>query len=327
MNWWRKSEPEQQQPAMGDGIHVTMDDLLVCQNLGRLLALRPDPRNVGRRHGQYLSRMKGRGMEFSEVRAYQQGDDIRAIDWRITARTGKTHTKLYDEERERPIFVLLDLSASMDFGSTLYLKSTQACYLAAALAWSAFNGGDRIGLVAMTPSGLTEVPARPRRQGLTAVLERICECQQQHLAHQQQAAQSPTLAQAAEHLRRHAHTGALIAVISDFQQLNDDSRQALSLLKRHNQVMTFQVVDPLEQNLADVCQQDLAVTDGLRSGNLTLSSSITQRAYRQYIQQGLAQRQHVLAQLTRHQYLISAASNLEQQLQHQGQQPNDGVNE
>ncbi|MBD1390252.1 DUF58 domain-containing protein [Neiella sp. HB171785] len=324
MNWWRKSEPEQQQPAIGDGIHVTMDDLLGCQSLSRLLALRPDPRNVGRRHGQYLSRMKGRGMEFSEVRAYQQGDDIRAIDWRITARTGKTHTRLYDEERERPIFVLLDLSASMHFGSTLYLKSTQACYLAAALAWSAFNGGDRIGLVAMTPAGLTEVPARPRRQGLTAVLERICECQQQHLA-QPQLSEQPTLAQAAEHLRRHAHTGALIAVISDFQQLNDDSRQALSLLKRHNQVMTFQIVDPLEQNLADVCQHDLCITDGHQTGNLTLSSSLTQRAYRQYIQQGLAHRQSVLAQLTRHQYLISAASSLEQQLQHHGQDLDEGA--
>ncbi|MBW8190432.1 DUF58 domain-containing protein [Neiella marina] len=319
MNWWRTSKQQLPKPDLGDGVHVSMEDLLACQKLAGLLALRPDPRNVGRRHGQYLSRMKGRGMEFSEVRVYQQGDDIRAIDWRITARTGKPHTKLYDEERERPIFILLDLNASMKFGASLYLKSAQACYLAAGLAWSAFSGGDRIGIVTATSSGLREVPARPRRQGLTAVLETIVESHQQLLQAPPEQTLGSSLASAAEHLRRHAHTGALIAVISDFQHMDDATRQGLSLLKRHNQVMTFQLYDPLEQQLADVCQHDLCISDGSNTGNLNLSNKTVQQNYRQFIEQRQRMRTDSLSQLSRHQYQINAAVSLEQQLQQHGQ--------
>ena len=95
--------------------------------------------------GGYLSRQKGRGMEFDEARHYLPGDDIRAIDWRVTARTGKTHTKIYREERERPVFILCDLTASMQFGSQLLLKSVQAAHIAALLSWAAAARGDKVG--------------------------------------------------------------------------------------------------------------------------------------------------------------------------------------
>ncbi|MCM2679223.1 DUF58 domain-containing protein [Echinimonas agarilytica] len=316
MKWWSSENQSeaQAQLTLGDGIHITMNDLLACQPLAGLLSLRPDPRLVGRRHGQYLSRMKGRGMEFSEVRAYQQGDDIRAIDWRITARTGKAHTKLYEEERERPVFILLDLSASMRFGSSLYLKSTQACYLAAALAWSSFKGGDRVGMVCLTDHQFSEVPARARRQGLTHVLETIEDSHQHHLAEQGQSP-SNRLGQALEHLRRHAHTGAMIAVISDFQSLDAESEQALAMLKRHNQIMTFNIFDPLEQHLAEKFKGDLCVSDGVESGLLNLSNNSVRDDYQQRVMRQQQYCRQVLSQVTRHQYKLSAAISLEQQLQ------------
>lgn len=315
MNWFsRLSNTEAATPELGDGIEVEMADLLACQPLGQLLSLRPDPRQVGRRHGQYLSRMKGRGMEFSEVRAYQQGDDIRAIDWRVTARTGKTHTRLYEEERERPVFIFLDLSASMRFGSSLYLKSTQASYLAAALAWSAFTGGDRIGLVCLTHKGTFEVPARPRRKGLTQVLEAIEQSHKQHLD-ELDGNKPQSFAEALEHLRRHAHTGSLIALISDFQAMDSDAEQALSLLSRHNQLMSFSIEDPLEQELAQQCRSDICVTDGQSQGLLQLSSSRVREQYQQRLARQQSYCRHVLGQISRHQYRLTAAQPLQQQLQ------------
>lgn len=315
MNWFSHTQATAAQtPPLGNGIQVEMSDLLACQPLGQLLSLRPDPRQVGRRHGQYLSRMKGRGMEFSEVRAYQQGDDIRAIDWRVTARTGKTHTRLYEEERERPVFLFLDLSASMRFGSSLYLKSTQASYLAAALAWSAFTGGDRIGIVCLTPQGTLETPALPRRRGLTQTLETIVQSHQQHLL-QLGTEKENHFAEAIEHLRFHVHTGALVALISDFQSMDVKAEQALNLLGRHNQLMSFAITDPLEQELAQQCQSDLCVTDGQNEGLLQLSSRKVRNEYQQRMTQQQRYCSRVLNQLSRHQYAMSAALPLQEQIQ------------
>ena len=315
MSWFsRLPHSPAQTPPLGDGIQVEMADLLACQPLGQLLSLRPDPRQVGRRHGQYLSRMKGRGMEFSEVRAYQQGDDIRAIDWRVTARTGKTHTRLYEEERERPVFIFLDLSASMRFGSGLYLKSTQASYLAAALAWSAFAGGDRVGMVCLTPDGTFEVPAKPRRQGLTQVLEVIEKGHAQHL-NEPKLNQHQSFSEALEHLRRHAHTGSLLTLISDFQAMDSKAEQALTLLSRHNQLMTFTIDDPLEQHLAQQCHSDVCITDGHSDGLLQLSNHKVRQQYQERMLHQQNYCHQVLGPLSSHHYRLTAAKSLQQQLQ------------
>ncbi len=95
-------------------------------------------------------------MNFSEVRPYQAGDDIRAIDWRVTARTGKTHTKLFTEEREQPVMLLIDLGTSMKFGSQLLLKSVQAAHFASLLSWLAVSEQDRIGAIIYTGTKLIE---------------------------------------------------------------------------------------------------------------------------------------------------------------------------
>ena len=106
-----------------DGIHLGVKELLQYRQFANLLDLTPRRTPQARLAGSYLTKHKGRGMEFDEARHYQPGDDIRAIAWRVTARTGKTHTKVYREERERPVFILCDMSSSMQFGTQLLLKS------------------------------------------------------------------------------------------------------------------------------------------------------------------------------------------------------------
>jgi uncharacterized protein (DUF58 family) len=112
-------------------------------------------------------------MEFDEVRHYQTGDDIRAIDWRVTARTGKTHTKLFREELERPVLIATDLSASMHFGSQLLFKSVQAAHLASLVAWHAKNRGDRLGGIVFNQHEHLELKPRSRKEGVLHYLHAL----------------------------------------------------------------------------------------------------------------------------------------------------------
>ena len=128
----------------------------------QLLELAPKVRIKNTLAGQYLAPHKGRGMEFAEVRHYQHGDDIRSIDWRVTARTGETHTKLFQEDREQPIVLLVDLRSPMWFGSKNCFKSVLASHIASVLAWAGLDAGERVGGIAMTNSGLFEIKRRGR---------------------------------------------------------------------------------------------------------------------------------------------------------------------
>ena len=130
---------------LSNGIELTINELIRYQSKSSLINLAASNSLHGKMSGNYLARSKGRGMEFDEVRHYQNGDDIRAIDWRVTARTGKTHTKLFREEIERPVLIATDLSENMHFGSQLLFKSVQAAHVASLVAWHAKSRGDRIG--------------------------------------------------------------------------------------------------------------------------------------------------------------------------------------
>lgn len=199
--------------------------------------------------GGFLSAFRGRGMEFHESRLYQPGDDIRAIDWRVTARSGSTHTKVYREERERPVILWVDLQQSMFFGTRNYYKSVLAARLAALLAWSSVQHGDRLGGLVFSEQDHFE--ARPRR-GKAAVLHFI----RQLVAHQawlqkpQDGAVTENIAyQALNRLRQVTRPGSLVVLISDFRFLDDGCRIHLAQLARHNDVVLLFTHDPLEQAL------------------------------------------------------------------------------
>ena len=124
--------------------------------------------------GGHLSAFRGRGMEYHESRPYQPGDDIRAIDWRVTARSGRTHTKVYREERERPVLLWLDLTRSMFFGTQTCFKSVLASKLAALLAWSSVQHGDRLGYLFFSEQQHVEIrPARGKHTALQFIQQLV----------------------------------------------------------------------------------------------------------------------------------------------------------
>ena len=228
--------------------------------------------------GGHMSAFRGRGMEYHESRPYQPGDDIRSIDWRVTARSGQTHTKVYREERERPVLLWLDLSRSMFFGTQVCFKSVLAAKLAALLAWSSVQHGDRLGYLVFCEHQHSEF--RPRR-GKPAALRFI----QQLATH---AAWDRTMdamdepqsgLKALRRLRQVTRPGSLVVLLSDFRFLDDDCRGQLVELARHNDVVMIHCYDPLEKALPPPGYY--RVTDGDNSVDLDSSRPVLRAQYRQ----------------------------------------------
>jgi uncharacterized protein (DUF58 family) len=234
-----------------------------------------------RTSGGHLSAFRGRGMEYHESRPYQPGDDIRSIDWRVTARSGQTHTKIYREERERPVLLWLDLSRSMFFGTQVCFKSVLASKLAALLAWSSVQHGDRLGYLVFSEQ--QHIESRPNR-GRPAALRFI----QQLAAHtawdMEDGRQLEHRAglHALQRLRQVTRPGSLLVLLSDFRFLDDDCRGQLMELARHNDVVMVRNYDPLESMLPPPGTYRL--TDGDDSIDIDTSNPELRQQYQQRYQ-------------------------------------------
>ena len=219
--------------------------------------------------GNIRSALRGRGLEFEEVRAYQAGDDVRAIDWRVTARHGKPFTKLFREEREKPLLIVVDQRQPMFFGSRHCFKSKLAAYLGAWLAWSGLNQGDRIGGLIIGNRERREI--RPRRSRKTAMawlntllnFNRALQ-RDTHLINSEQS-----FVEALADLRRIAKPGSSLYLISDFYGCEHPQvREHLHAIARHCEITALFIYDALERELPPPALY--AVTDG--SARVTIDS-------------------------------------------------------
>lgn len=242
------------------GAYVDLDQLLALRHKHFVQPATISSKVVGNRAGLKLSKIKGRGVDFAEVRAYQPGDDIRAIDWRVTARKNKPHTKVFREERERPTLVVVDQSQNMFFGSKLRLKSVAAAELAARIAWQNLAAGDRVGGVVIGNDH--QIVHRPYRttKAVARFLNDVAAFNQQLQRSAAHAAAS--VSEGMLRVRRLTQTNYRIFVISDFSGDLALWQEHLHQLARHNQVVVVHVHDPLEEHLPPA--NHYAVTDGER---------------------------------------------------------------
>lgn len=247
-------EEQQVLPPFSDGVTLNLKELLHYKNQS-VRWLPPAKSMWAHLSGAHQSLQKGRGMDFSEVRPYQAGDDIRAIDWRVTARTGKTHTKLYTEEKEQVRMLFIDLSASMYFGSHLLLKSVQAMHLSSLLSWLAISQEDRIGALILAGDQMIEVHPMARERGALALLNALIKahaylekfmCDEHH--------KNADYSKALRHLNRVCPKGSELMFISDFYAFMDPAAQLkapyqvlVSQLCSHNLVRFICIYDPLER--------------------------------------------------------------------------------
>ncbi|HEY6514607.1 MAG TPA: DUF58 domain-containing protein, partial [Steroidobacteraceae bacterium] len=194
--------------------------------------------------GAHSSALRGRGLEFQEVRPYVAGDDPRNIDWRVTARRGRPHTKLFREERERPVWLLIDLQPGLFFGTRRQLKSALAVRTAALLAWVASLGGDRVGAVIAHGAAQTRIlPARARQAGVLPLLEAL-------LQSQPRAPGEPAPLAVEEGLRALlplVRPGSQVLAISDFAGLREQAGSLWTALAAHTDLRLFWITDALEE--------------------------------------------------------------------------------
>ncbi len=263
--------------AQWQGPYCSLESLMGLRWHASKLSL-PKARRVSRpQSGIHHSRFRGRGMEFSEVRAYQPGDDVRSIDWRVTARRQTPHTKLFNEERERPILIVCDQSQSQFFGSDVTFKSVRAAESAALFAWTALAHNDRVGGIVFSEQGHQEIKPARNRKTILRLLSTICEFNQA-LSIRQALPEKPfSFSDVLTETIRVAKPGTLIVLISDFRHLGDEIDKQLSRLARHSELLMIRTFDPLEEHLP--LPGEFPVSDGEHTLMIDASSQQTREAY------------------------------------------------
>ena len=222
-----------------------LSDLVVQRAAAHGLSLNAHRPAMAQLYGGHRSAQRGRGLEFEEVRPYVAGDDARTIDWRVTARRGKPHTKLFREERERPVWIVADLHPGLYFGSKRQFKSAVLLQAAALLAWVAALGGDRVGAIIANGSAAPHIlPPRGREAGVLPILQALVESQPR-------APGAPVhtgLQTALTTLRPLLQPGSLVLLLSDFAQVDAPLQDMLAGIARQNDCRLLWLTDPLERN-------------------------------------------------------------------------------
>lgn len=225
-----------------DGVCVTLSELISIQRFANKVQYPPE--GYALRPGQHKSKLRGRGIDFSEARNYQAGDEIRHMEWRVTARTGRPHVKVYHEERERPIVIFVDFNPSMYFGTQVAFKSVVASRLAALLAWTAAKQGDRVGSFLFSNDKHHEFVPRSRQTGVLPILSKICQYSADYK--QKNFKTSREFSHALRRMRRVAKPGSVIVLISDFYNIDENTERHLNNLRSHNDILAYHICDPLE---------------------------------------------------------------------------------
>ncbi len=251
-------------PPHANGVTLTLEELLHYRTQS-VHWLPPAQSIWSQMSGNHNSRHKGRGMDFMEVRQYQAGDDIRSIDWRVTARTGKAHTKLFAEDKEQAVILYIDLSSSLHFGSQYVLKSVQLAHFASVLIWLTLAKKDRIGAVIDNGHQCFEFkPSSLQKQGL-CILNAILNTHNEQLSQiENSTVRSMPYSDVFESLHQLTPKGSELILLSDFAQTSDKALSQLRRLKQHNSVRVVQFYDPLEQGKTDFRGQ-VKASDGNRS--------------------------------------------------------------
>jgi uncharacterized protein (DUF58 family) len=259
-------------------IRIDLPGLITLRH--RLMGVaQPPPKRFAASEGSYRTRFRGRGMEFAEVRTYQAGDDVRNIDWRVTARRGKAHTKLFHEERERPVLLAIDYRRSMFFATRGCFKAVQVSRLASLLAWQALDRGDRIG--ALLFCGQQHVELRPKagKGAVLQLLRRMVDNPAWDDLPQRPVEPGPNLTVTLQRLHRVARPGSLIFLLSDFAGWNRETEKQLALLSRHCELSLVHCYDPLERELPPA--GTYRVSDGAVDLTIATDGRVAQRRYRE----------------------------------------------
>jgi uncharacterized protein (DUF58 family) len=246
--------------SLDAGVYVDFEQLVALEQKGRKVSLLPRQPVHSLLSGRYASRMRGRGLNFEEIRDYRTGDDVRSIDWKVTARLQSPHVRVFNEERDRQGLLVVDQRLSMFFGTRRAMKSVTAAEIAAVVAWRILNAGDRVGGIVFNDHVIEEVRPRRSRRIVLQYLSKLV-AQNQALGVGRGITRDPTmLNRAVDRIRRVAPHDATVVIFSDFDGADEATRQAVAALAAHNTVIAVLVHDPSQSELPAAGR--MTVTDG-----------------------------------------------------------------
>jgi len=262
-------------PLATAGVYADLDALVRLQFQARGFSFLPHQPVHSLLAGRHASRLRGRGLNFEEIRRYLPGDDIRTMDWHITARTRKPHIRVYTEERDRPVLLVVDQRLPMFFGSQRAMKSVVAAEAAALAAWRALASGDRVGALVFDDRDIVEItPQRSRRQ-VMRLLQAVVEKNHALRVDAPIQPRPVILHGVLEQATRLAKHDYLVCLISDGAGADQDTVRLITLLSAHNDVLMLFIYDPLEAQLPDAGRLIVA------EGALQLEVNTSDRGLRQ----------------------------------------------
>ena len=241
------------------GVYANLDDLIRIQFKARNFSFLPQQPVSSVLSGRYASRLRGRGLNFEEIRRYLPGDDIRTMDWKVTARTRSPHVRVYTEEKDRAILLVVDQRINMFFGTRDKLKSVTAAELAALAAWRAVTVGDRIGAVVFNDDELFEIQPQGSQKTVMSILGNVVHMNHALRADTRVAPNAGMLNRALEKALQLVSHDGLIVMISDFFGVDEQTERLTARMAEHNDVLALLVHDPIRLQPAG---ERVTVSDG-----------------------------------------------------------------
>ncbi len=283
MSFWRSkaesSNAQQNRPA--EGTYATVESLMALSLKAKGFAFLPRQPSNSILSGRHTSRLRGRGLNFEELRAYLPGDDIRTIDWKVTARTRRPYVRVYTEERDRPALLVVDQRQSMFFGSRLNMKSVTAAEAAAVSAWRIIGVGDRVGAVVFNDREIEQIRPHRSRRTVLRILDLLAEQNTELRADAILEGRQMMLNQALRSAAALVTQNHLVMVISDFDGADEQTELLLRGIASHNDVLAVMVYDPLRSKMPP--PRNLVLSDGnlqveIETGNKVVRRNVAEIA-------------------------------------------------
>ncbi len=259
-------------------IHVSLEHLRSLEGKSRGLSFLPRQASASVLNGRHTSRLRGRGLNFEEMRTYLPGDDIRSIDWKATARTGTPHVRVFTEERDRPALLVVDQRMSMFFGSVLNMKSVTAAEAATVAAFRILDAGDRVGGIVFDDERQVEFVPRRSSRAVFGLLETTAEMNAGLHADRVVDPAPGSLNRVLKSTARLAHHDHLVVIYSDFDGIDESTHRQLTGIAAHNDLILVLVHDPAAVELGERQRTRAVLGDGRMQAEVDLASEATREA-------------------------------------------------
>jgi uncharacterized protein (DUF58 family) len=232
-----------------EGVYVSLKDLVALRAHAHGFSFLPRQPVHSLLAGRHGSKLRGRGLNFEEIRRYQPGDDIRQIDWKVTARTRETHSRVYTEERERTTLLLVDQRVSMFFGSVNRMKSVTAAETAALAAWRVLQQQDQVGALVFNDSDIAEIRPHRSQSSVMRMLAAIAKKNRMLAVNSDQQSNPDMFNEVLRRCERLAKHDCLVCIISDGTGRNEETQRLVTRISQHNDILFGFIYDPLEAEL------------------------------------------------------------------------------